>query len=80
VFSVGLTTLHHKNELVTKNLTKPRTSTDSLNKRPNRLSSAEVKNDGLMPSIQHRSLQHDAYLLNSKDKFVFLLHEQEIFP
>jgi hypothetical protein len=27
---VGLTTLHHKNKLVTKNLTEPRTWTDSL--------------------------------------------------
>jgi hypothetical protein len=31
---VGLTTLHHKNNLVTKNLTEPRTWTDSLDKRP----------------------------------------------
>jgi hypothetical protein len=30
---VGLTTLHHKNELVTKNLTEPRIWTDSLDKR-----------------------------------------------
>jgi hypothetical protein len=27
---VGLTTLHHENKLVTKNLTEPRTWTDSL--------------------------------------------------
>jgi hypothetical protein len=31
---VGLTTLRHKNKLVTKNLTEPRTWTDSLDKRP----------------------------------------------
>jgi hypothetical protein len=31
---VGLTTLHHKNKLVTKNLTELRTWTDSLDKRP----------------------------------------------
>jgi hypothetical protein len=31
---VGLTTLHFKNKLVTKNLTEPRTWTDSLDKRP----------------------------------------------
>jgi hypothetical protein len=31
---VGLTTLHHKNKLVTKNLTVPRTWTDYLDKRP----------------------------------------------
>jgi hypothetical protein len=31
---VGLTTLHHKNKLVTKNLKEPRTWTDSLDKRP----------------------------------------------
>jgi hypothetical protein len=30
----GPTTLHHKNKLVTKNLTEPRTWTDSLDKRP----------------------------------------------
>jgi hypothetical protein len=30
---VGLTTLHHKNKLVTKNLTEPRTWTDSLDTR-----------------------------------------------
>jgi hypothetical protein len=30
---VGLTTLHHKNKLVTKNLPEPRTWTDSLDKR-----------------------------------------------
>jgi hypothetical protein len=30
---VGLTTLHHKNKLVTKNLTEPRTWTDSLDKQ-----------------------------------------------
>jgi hypothetical protein len=29
---VGLTTLHHKNKLVTKNLTEPRTWTDSLDR------------------------------------------------
>jgi hypothetical protein len=29
---VGITTLHHKNKLVTKNLTEPRTWTDSLDK------------------------------------------------
>jgi hypothetical protein len=33
---VGLTTLHHKNKLVTKNQTEPRTWTDSLDKRPMR--------------------------------------------
>jgi hypothetical protein len=33
---VGLTTLYHKNKLVTKNLTEPRTWTDSLDKRPKR--------------------------------------------
>jgi hypothetical protein len=31
---VGLTTLRPKNKLVTKNLTEPRTWTDSLDKRP----------------------------------------------
>jgi hypothetical protein len=31
---VGLTTLHHKIKLVTRNLTEPRTWTDSLDKRP----------------------------------------------
>jgi hypothetical protein len=31
---VRLTTLHHKNKLVAKNLTEPRTWTDSLDKRP----------------------------------------------
>jgi hypothetical protein len=31
---VGLTTLHHKNKLVMKNLTEPRAWTDSLDKRP----------------------------------------------
>jgi hypothetical protein len=31
---VGLTTLHHKNKLVTQILTEPRTWTDSLDKRP----------------------------------------------
>jgi hypothetical protein len=31
---VGLQPLHHKNKLVTKNLTEPRTWTDSLDKRP----------------------------------------------
>jgi hypothetical protein len=46
---VGLTTLHHKNKLVTKNLTKPRTWTDSLDKRPKLLveSSCEF---GIEPS------------------------------
>jgi hypothetical protein len=34
---VGLTTLHHKNKLVTKNLTEPRTWADSLDKRQARL-------------------------------------------
>jgi hypothetical protein len=33
---VGLTTPHHKNKLVVKNLKKPRTWTDSLEKRPKR--------------------------------------------
>jgi hypothetical protein len=32
--SLGLTTLHHKNKLVTKNLTEPRTWMDSLDKWP----------------------------------------------
>jgi hypothetical protein len=31
---VGITTLHHKNKLVAKNLREPRTWTDSLDKRP----------------------------------------------
>jgi hypothetical protein len=31
---MGLTTLHHKNKLVVKNLTEPRTGMDSLDKRP----------------------------------------------
>jgi hypothetical protein len=32
--SLELTTLHHKNKLVMKNLTEPRTWTDSLDKQP----------------------------------------------
>jgi hypothetical protein len=39
---VGLLTLHHKNKLVTTNLTEPRTWTDSLDKRPKLRNLGEV--------------------------------------